>query len=196
MALSDPPFDLHQRRLRLISTPQQVVRLSKKEFRDPRFWSKLGKYRFDSPEAAYGVLYTAHNLKAAVVEVWGNRWFDTRQIAKGRIEEWNFYTLRIYPAANVANCTGDHLNRLGTDSNFFATTDYRISQKWGRELMIHPGNPEGIYYHSRKNPELFNYALFGRPETQEKVTIYQKMPLIDHPNLYETLDDLKVDLVE
>jgi hypothetical protein len=57
----------------------------------------------------------------------------------------------------VVNATGRHLNRLGTDSGFFASTDYSKTQAWARSFMTHHQAPHGIRYNSRKNPARINY---------------------------------------
>lgn len=195
MALSRPPVDFNARKVQLIGTPPKVVRLSKRSHSDPIFWSKEGIYRFDSKSARYGVLYTAKVLKGAILEIWGDRWFEQRYLTRIEVEEYNCYTISIKSAAKVVDCTGDRLSLLGTDSNFFATTDYGITQEWGRALMNHPSNAEGLQYHSRKNPELSNFALFDRPGTAGKVHVIGTVPLIDHPYLFDVLDELQVDLI-
>jgi RES domain-containing protein len=195
MALSSPPGDFSRRKLTLARTPKQVVRLAKIQYPDPIFWSKKGIYRFDSATAPYGVLYTARNLKGAIFEVWGDRWFGTRYLGKEEVMEVNCYTISIQPSAKVANCTGNNLSLLGTDSSLFATLDYRTSQEWGRALMNHPTKPEGLAYHARKNPNLTNFALFGRSETEEKVHVIESIALIEHPDLFDILDELQVDLI-
>jgi hypothetical protein len=195
MALNRPPLDFNTRKVRLVGTPPKVVRLSKRKHLDPLFWSKEGIYRFDSKSAPYGVLYTAKVLKAAILEVWGDRWFEQRYLDRIELEEYNCYTISIRPRARVADCTGDHLSLLGTDSNFFATTDYGVTQEWGRALMNHPAKAEGLEYHSRKNPELRNFALFDKPATAAKLNVVETVPLILHPGLFDILGELQVDLI-
>jgi hypothetical protein len=74
----------------------------------------------------------------------------------------------------VVDATGNYLNRLGLDANFFATTDYAITQQWASALMIHPRAPAGIRYNSRKNPRRVNYALFGSPGAKSAVRLVKE----------------------
>jgi hypothetical protein len=74
MGLEKPPSDLGQRRLRLVRVPEILVRISRAGYRDPFFWSRLGRNRFDLPDGRYGVLYAAQDLETCVLEVFGDRW--------------------------------------------------------------------------------------------------------------------------
>jgi hypothetical protein len=194
MGLNRPPANLSDRRLSLIAVPERVTRLCRKPY-EPRFWSKQGRYRFDSPDAPHGVLYTADSVKGAILEVWGDQWLQGRCVSREALGEYRWYTLGIHGPLRVADCTDDELNRLGTDSNFFATTDYTITRAWAVALMNHPACPEGICYNSRKNPRMRNFALFGRPKTVNKVTVETAADLLTYPNLLQVLDELDVDLI-
>jgi hypothetical protein len=97
----------------------------------------------------------------------------------------------------VADFTGDHLNRLGTDANLFAShlfasLQYELTRQWAEALMNHPEHPQGILYHSRKNPLLYSYALFGTPLTKSAVGISRRLPLTRYPYLMRVL--LKYDV--
>ncbi len=61
--------------------------------------------------------------------------------------------------------------------------------------MQHPMAPEGILYHSRKNPDLKNFALFGRKETKAKITADKGVNLVQHPDFFLIIGRLDVDLV-
>src|SRR5258707_11124764 len=69
MGLKSPPFDLGQRRLRLVRVPEILVRISRAGYRDPFFWSRLGRNRFDLPDGGSGVLHAAQDLETCVLEV-------------------------------------------------------------------------------------------------------------------------------
>jgi hypothetical protein len=195
MALSKPPSDFNQRELRLVKSPRVLFRLSNRRHPSPLFWGKQGRYRFDSPGAPFGVLYTAASLKGAILETFGDRWYESRYLARGTAQSYKVYRLNVQPAITVADATGQQLGRLGTDSNLFSTTNYAESQAWGLAFMQHPMTPEGILYHSRKNPELKNLALFSRKETRAKVTADRGINLLQHPDFYLVIDQLDVDLV-
>jgi hypothetical protein len=73
MALTEPPFNLHQRPLCLIQSPARLVRISHRKYPDPIHWSRQGRYRFDDPAAPWGVCYTGEDFETALIEVFGDR---------------------------------------------------------------------------------------------------------------------------
>ncbi len=79
-----------------------------------------------------------------------------------------------------------NLNKLGTDANICTSTDFDTTQKSAIAFMKHYQKPNGLRYHSRHNPEKINYALFGTAES--KLSVTKKLPLLEHPSLYQILD--------
>jgi hypothetical protein len=57
--------------------------------------------------------------------------------------------------------TGPHLLAIGADERI-NSGPHSASQQWARAFREHPGRPDGIYYRSRRAPELFSIALFER----------------------------------
>jgi hypothetical protein len=188
MAPTDPSAGWASRRLPLVPLPRKLIRLSLHKYPDPLHWSKLGIHRFDSPGAPYGVLYSSNSVETAILEVFGDQWRSSRQVGSKDLEQYDVCELENTSSSlMVVNATGKHLNRLGTDSNFFATTDYATTQGWARSFMIHPQKPAGIRYNSRKNPRLINYALFGKPETKAAIRLLRRYPLTQYAALYPFL---------
>lgn len=173
--------------LPLIQLPERLIRISRKSYADPIHWSKLGVHRFDSPAAIYGVLYASNNVETAILEVFGDQWAEFHEIDSADLELFDICELLITSSLKVVNARGRHLNRLGTDSSFFASTDYSKTQAWARSFMMHHQTPQGIRYNSRKNPNRINYAVFGTPEAQAAIQIERRYPLRDHPDLYRLL---------
>jgi hypothetical protein len=81
MALTDPPAALKSQRLPLASVEGKLFRISHQKFSDPIYWSRRGVYRFDSPVAKYGVLYTGRTFETALLEVFGDQWMKSRMSA-------------------------------------------------------------------------------------------------------------------
>jgi hypothetical protein len=181
--------------LPLIQLPERLIRISKKIYADPIHWSKLGVHRFDSPVAIYGVLYASNTVETAILEVFGDQWAAFHEIDSADLELFDICELLITSPLKVVNATGRHLNRLGTDSGFFASTDYPKTQAWARSFMTHHQAPQGIRYNSRKNPARINYAMFGTREAQAVVQVERRYPLLDHPNLYQFLLSYDVTLL-
>jgi hypothetical protein len=181
--------------LPLIQLPERLIRISKKSYADPIHWSKLGVHRFDSPVASYGVLYTSNTVETAILEVFGDQWAEFHEIDSADLELFDICELLITSPLKVVNATGRHLNRLGTDSGFFASTDYPKTQAWARSFMTHHQAPQGIRYNSRKNPARINYAVFGTREAQAAIQAERRYPLPDHPDLYRFLLSYDVTLL-
>jgi hypothetical protein len=142
--------------LPLIQLPDRLIRINKKSCVDPIHWSKLGVHRFASPVAIYGVLYTSNTVETAILEVFGDQWAEFHGIDSADLALFDVCELQVTSSLKVVNATGRHLNRLGTDSGFFASTDYSKTQAWARSFMTHHQAPQGIRYNSRKNPARIN----------------------------------------
>jgi hypothetical protein len=195
MGLKSPPADLGERRLPLVRVPEILVRISRVDFRDPFFWSRLGRGWFDVPGGRYGVLYTAQDLETCVLEVFGDRWLKERVLAAAALSKFEVLTFAARPAMRVADLTGSALNRLGTDATLFASNEYVVTQDWSRQLMMHTQARDGIRYHSRKNPRKQNYAIYETTLAKESLQELERRPLVDFPELYTILDNYEVDLI-
>jgi hypothetical protein len=190
-----PSPELLKRTLARRRVPKTLVRLSRQEFRDPIFWSTKGKYRFDSPTARYGVLYTAASLEGAILEVFGDRWLEHRAMSEQLLRSYNLVKLTIAPGPWLVNTLGSKLLFAGIDARLFASSDYEKTQAWGRAFMEHPQNFDGILYHSRKNPRQLNCAFFETELAQKAITIADSIPLIDTNDLYPILERYEIKLL-
>jgi hypothetical protein len=195
MALTDPSAVLKSQHLPITSLEGTLHRISHQKFADPIYWSRRGRYRFDSPTAKYGVLYTGRTFETALLEVFGDQWVTLRITARDFLKEFDICEIRLERRLKVVNLSGKELNRLGTDANIFASFAYDVTQKWASFFMDHPDAPHGIRYPSRKNQRLHNFALFSTAEAIAAVTIAQRCPLLDHPHLFRLLQSYKVALV-
>ena len=195
MGFKSPPADLGRRRLCLVLVPEILVRISRAGYRDPFFWSRLGRNRFDLPDGRYGVLYTAQDLETCVLEVFGDRWLKERVMAVAALPKFELLTFAVRRELRVADLTGPALNRLGTDANLFASNDYAMTQEWSRQLMIHAQARDGIRYHSRKNPRKHNYAIYGTTLAKASLRVLERRRLGALSELYTILDKYEVALI-
>ena len=195
MALTDPSAVLRSQHLPITSLEGTLYRISHQKFADPIYWSRRGRYRFDSPTAKYGVFYTGRSFETALLEVFGDQWVTLRITGRDFLKELDIFEIRLERRLKVVNLSDKQLNRLGTDANIFASFAYDVTQKWASFFMDHPDAPHGIRYPSRKNQRLHNFALFSTPETIAAVTITRRYPLLDHPHLFRLLQSYKVALV-
>src|ERR1700738_100453 len=195
MGLRSPPADLGQRRLRLVRVPEILVRISRAGYRDPFFWSRLGRNRFDLPDGRYGLLYTAQDLETCVLEVFGDRWLKERVVAANALPKFEVLIFAVQQELRVADLTGSALNRLGTDANLFASNDYTVTQEWSRQLMVHAQARDGIRYHSRKNPRKHNYAIYDTTLAKASLRVLERRRLAALSELYTILDKYEVALI-
>jgi RES domain len=190
-----PSPELFKRTLPRRRVPKTLVRLSCQEFRDPIFWSTKGKYRFDSPTARYGVLYSAASLEGAILEVFADRWIEHRAVSEELLRSYNLVKLTIAPGLWLVNTLGSNLLFAGIDARLFASTDYEKTQAWGRAFMEHPQNFDGILYHSRKNPRQLNCAFFETESAEKAIKVAASVPLIDTNELYAVLERYEINLL-
>jgi hypothetical protein len=190
-----PSPELFKRTLPRRRVPKTLVRLSRQEFRDPIFWSTKRKYRFDSPTARYGVLYSAASLEGAILEIFGDRWLEHRAVSEELLRSYNLVKLTIAPGLWLVNTLGSNLLFAGIDARLFASTDYEKTQAWGRAFMEHPQNFDGILYHSRKNPRQLNCAFFETESAEKAIKVADSVPLIDTNELYPILERYEIKLL-
>jgi hypothetical protein len=195
MALTNPRGTLKSRHLPLTSLEGTLFRISHQKFADPIYWSQRGLYRFDSPTAIHGVLYTGRTFETALLEVFGDHWLDSRIAARDFLKEFDVCELGLERRLKVVNLSGKQLNPLGTDANIFASLAYDITREWARALMEHPDTPHGIRYPSRKNQRLYNFAIFSTPAATAAVRVINRYPLLEHPQLFRLLHTYKVAVI-
>jgi len=195
MRPAPPPGNLAQQSLPLQLFAAPVFRLWQNHHPSAFFWSKKGIYRFDSKSARYGVLYTGGTLEGAALEVFGDQWVKRRVLSRVLLKKYRVSVMLPTRPLSLVDTTGSNLNKLSVDSRLFASINYRLTRSWARAFMEHPSNPEGIIYHSRKNPLLLNYAFFGTDDVQDTLVEQDALPLEDAPGLGAFLDHYDVLLV-
>lgn len=157
--LHTPPADLPRRSLPLRTRGGPWFRIHAPD-RDPVFFGRTGKNRFDAPAAQFGVLYLAADASAAFIETLGRaparRSFTIRDLSMFRLAE-------ILPSRplRLVDVTGPGLARLGADARLF-TGDHSVARAWSLALHGHPAAPDGILYPSRHDPSRHAAAVFDR----------------------------------
>jgi hypothetical protein len=187
-----PGEDFNLRKLVLLRPGKAMIRVNETRFPNPLFWSRQGRYRFDSTEAPYGVMYAASDLEGAILEIFADVWLEERRISLALLEAYEVVEIRVSTDLRLVSTLGKQLNLLGADARLFASTEYHLTQSWGRAFMTHPREPDGILYHSRKNPRKFNYAFFEKDSAATCFQIANRQPLISHPTLDGILDRYQI----
>lgn len=182
----EPPADLHQRLLPIVSTQTQWFRIHQSRYA-PLFFGRTGLYRFDAPANEYGVLYAANDEHGAFVETFDHS-LDIRVIDTDDLKRRTLLVLTATRPLNLVDLTGTGLARLGAD-NCLCTGDYRLAQHWSGALWHHPESPDGVYYRFRLDLGRRCVALFDRAQAAITAASLGSLSDARHKDLLATLVD-------
>ena len=155
-----PPKNLAERTLPLAAvSPVVWVRLHDRAFKQPVHWSRLGRYRFDSPGAPFGVCYLAQDVTTAFLEVFGDKIRHSRRLSRAAIARYEVHAIHVAEELRVLTLDGINLAKVGATLGCFAGA-YPLSQRWGDAFMRHPDQPDGLVYVGRRSGARC-LALFG-----------------------------------
>ncbi len=161
--LSPPPADLAAASLPLATVTGPWLRIHLAT-RGALHWGRSRQFRFDAPDAGYGVLYAGGDDTCAFVETFlrvpgGSGWVSRVDLGARSLSR-----LRARRPLQLVDLTGHELARLRLDANIFATREYALTQAWSQAFFGHPARPDGLIFHSRHDPDLRSVALFDRIE--------------------------------
>lgn len=144
----EPPDRLRETVVPLADISDTWFRLSSRKYHSPLFWSRLGRYRFDSKNARWGVCYAAQSITSAFQEVFGER------IRHSGVLDWDELQLRVWSIETPRsfrgiNLFGETLTVINATLQCFVS-NYPKSQRWGAGLMDHPANLDGLVYLGRQ----------------------------------------------
>jgi hypothetical protein len=145
----EPPGDLARRepllaQLKVGTTPYRLHSRDK----GPLYFGETSRNRFDSPERAYGVLYTGLDEHCSFIETYGQS-TGIRMVTEMALETHHLAhvtLLRPLRLIDLSNSGG--LARIGADSRIFRGS-HAVAQRWSAALFAHPSRPAGILYPAR-----------------------------------------------
>jgi hypothetical protein len=150
-------------------------RLTDVKYPSPLFWSRTGRYRFDSPTAKWGVCYAGETIASAFQEVFSD------EIRKGdlnyaSVAAYRVWSITVPATMKTIELAGPTLTAIRASIQSF-TGRYTLSQEWGRALMLNKDDLDGLIYIGRRcgKPCL---ALFGDDAPNEKAH-YQAALTVD-----------------
>jgi RES domain len=193
----EPPTWLSEAPLSLANVSNRWFRFSPKRYPSPIFWSRQGIYRFDSPNARWGVCYLANSIVGALQEVFGDKITYRKPLDCKEIEQRSVWLVRTPDTLRGVELFNQNLSVIGATLQCFVSS-YPKSQRWGAALMRHPADLEALVYMGRKSgaPCL---AMLGDSENQRP---YQSLlqtqrlgALSDWEELWATLDRFHVRLL-
>src|SRR5687768_344385 len=116
--------------------------------RDPIFFGKTARNRFDDPRQDYGVLYAGLSYDCAFVETLGHNVgigsvastspgptvpHGGRVISRDRLRATHLALVFPSRPLRLLDLTGDRLHAFGVDAHWATTHDYAVTQAWSRQ---------------------------------------------------------------
>lgn len=163
----------------------------------PLFWSRTGLFRFDSPDAKWGVCYAASSITAAFQEVWGDVLRQNPRVAWSELASCRVWRIRVPSKFRALELAGESLGVINATLQCFSGS-YRLSQAWGAALMQHPQDIDGLLYLGRRSGR-YCLALFGdeaTPRPYQSHLITDRLgDLTDWTDFWPMLDRLRAKVV-
>jgi hypothetical protein len=166
-----PPADLSDREpLIHQATPAELWYRSHRIGNLPIFFGRSKKYRWDSPDGDFGVLYLGGDEYCAFMESIGRGALKTRFVPASQLKTAGLAKISFKKTLRLIDMvTSGGLTRLGAESSLTSGSGYKNSQRWSRALRKHPSKPDGIYYRSRHDSARIASALFDHCEASVEV---------------------------
>lgn len=145
----EPPGDLAAREPLLLETPAGAIlhRLHARG-RDPLFFGRTGRNRFDSPDLSFGVLYAGLDAYCAFIETYGQA-TGVRTVSETAIEGRHLTHLELMRTIRLIDLSSSGgLARVGADARLFSGS-HALAQRWSAAFRDHPTKPDGILYPAR-----------------------------------------------
>ena len=161
MTAPTPPADLFSRTPNILTIDKSIVlhRFSDAD-KDPVYFDRSLLGRLNSPDASYGVLYTAHHARGAFAETF-LRSPGRRQIDPSLLTRKAYVRLAVALPLTLIHFDGPGLAILGATAEVVhSAPPYDIPQSWSKALRSHPVKADGIAYSSRHDPQELCHALF------------------------------------
>ena len=165
MALPDtppePPPDLARRALPVMELPSGIslIRIHRHTL-GVLYFGAGHDNRFDSPDGAYGVCYTARTLEGAFAETClratGDRFVTTAFLA-----ERAFSAIPLTAPLRLAALHGPGLSAMGATAAV-TSGGHGVARRWSAALHTHPDGVDGIAYLANHDNKQLCVALFDR----------------------------------
>lgn len=130
--------------------------------RDAVYFNRSAQYRFNAPDAEFGVLYAAESVDAAFLETLMRFGKRPPVVLLSALGARTVSQLRWERPLLLVDFTGTGLVQLGLDARILSMGEYGLCQRWARWLYAHPTRVDGLLYRSRMAPHRRSIALFER----------------------------------
>lgn len=143
------------------------------------FFGRSRTHRWDAPHGEYGVMYTgatpfvsfAETLLPAtgtLARITVSAARTTVPVSGSMVASHGLALVTPVEPLRCVDLRGPGLARIGADGRL--TTGARlVAQRWSWALWSHPSAPDGILYHSRRDPDGTALAIFDRADGKTRV---------------------------
>jgi RES domain-containing protein len=174
----DPPSDLSKRELPRTDYAPELYRVHRLR-RDAKFFGRSQLNRWDAPGGEFGVMYAggtpfvafaetllpaAGTLVAITVSGSG----ATVPVSASMVADHGLALVTIMEPLRCVDLRGSGLARLGADARL-TSGSHRVAQRWSLAFWLHPSIPDGIVYHSRRDPGETAVAIYDRASGKTRV---------------------------
>jgi hypothetical protein len=134
----------------------------------PIYFGRKGRYRFDSPDHSFGVLYVGRDESCAFIETFGQV-TGINLVTRTELEEHHLsYLKTTQPLRLIDLASSGSLPRIGADARLLSGSR-AIAQRWSAALRGHATNPGGLLYPARHDPARNACAIFDLSESAFEV---------------------------
>jgi RES domain len=197
-----PPANFSLLKLRTIRVePAKLLRLAWSDPAKHLEFRTSAEYRFDSPDASFGVLYCAYTLETAFAESElrdnprKKGYIDNVPMSGSRLKARRVIQLGKTPGVTTLKLIqlyGAGLAAARTDNRIAAVNDYTTTNLWAKAFESHPIKADGLIYMSKYTGTGKSIALFDR--CAAKVTVSEVTPLLLHPEFAKLSDKFKLSI--
>jgi len=196
-----PPRNYHL--LSLIVEDVEPSTLLRMASRDPASHCRFrreARYRFDSPDRSFGVMYAAFDLATAFAEtVLRDKPMRSADVILDHHDLESRSVIALKPGADnrplrLIKLYDEGLAAAHTDNQISARDHYPTTQRWAQIFHAHSITADGIVYMSRYMGARKSVALFDR--CRDVIAVDSATPLLRHPDFASVVDlfDLAIDL--
>src|SRR5665213_417033 len=179
--------------------PSDLLRLA---LIDPKTHCRFrtdARHRFDSPDASFGVLYAAFDLKTSFCEaVLRDEPRNAMAGEPGILDYAELHSRRVValkngPAARslrLIKLFDEGLAAARTDNRISSADEYSTTREWAKAFHDHPLDADGIVYMSRYLGSRKSVVLFDR--CAEVIRVGTVAPLLAHAQFPSIVEDLNL----
>jgi hypothetical protein len=127
--------------------------------RQPLYFGRAPRNRFDAPAGQFGVLYVAKDAHGAFIETFGHA-TGVRFVTETELRTRGLAIVAFGRPLRLADLRAEGLARMGADAELTSGSDYALSRRWALAIHDHPRKPDGILYRARHDPARLCAAVF------------------------------------